>query len=155
MRVILAALACLFCGACAVKQPHRIGPAGEASAAKADLVVHIQGFKKAEGVFRAALFDSARGFPGEHERAVATRVGPVRDDGVRLVFEDLRAGQYALAVFHDLDDDGKLGTSWVGIPKEGFGASNNPSGLGPPSFDEARFTLAPPELEITIDLRHL
>ena len=55
---------------------------------------------------------------------------------------------------HDENRNGKLDTNFLGIPKEGVGASNNPkSRFGPPSFEESMFVLDCPELSKEIRLR--
>ena len=60
-------------------------------------------------------------------------------------------GTYAIAVYQDLNASRKLDTSWIGIPQEPVGASNNPApGLGPPSHDEVAFEV--PEGGITIQI---
>jgi uncharacterized protein (DUF2141 family) len=52
-------------------------------------------------------------------------------------------GTYAVAVVHDEDGDGRLDARFLGIPKEGIGASNDAQGrFGPARFDAARFALA-------------
>ena len=57
---------------------------------------------------------------------------------IRFVFEDLPAGRYAIAVIHDKNNNGKLDTDFLGMPKEGFGFSQNATGfMGPPSFKKA------------------
>lgn len=54
----------------------------------------------------------------------------------------LPAGEYALSVFQDVDDDGKLERNFIGIPKEPAGLSNNvrPK-FGPPKYKDAKFAL--------------
>jgi uncharacterized protein (DUF2141 family) len=43
---------------------------------------------------------------------------------------------------HDSNSNQKLDTNWIGIPKEGYGFSNNAKAtLGPPSFDQVKFNL--------------
>ncbi len=55
-------------------------------------------------------------------------------------FDNLPVGTYAIAIFHDSNNNKKLDKNWVGIPKEGYGFSNNVFGtFGPPSFQEASF----------------
>jgi uncharacterized protein (DUF2141 family) len=45
-----------------------------------------------------------------------------------------------LAAFHDENDNGKLDTNWIGIPKEGLASSNNAKGrMGPPKWRDASF----------------
>ena len=61
-------------------------------------------------------------------------------DTTELCFVLPSPGTYAIAVYHDLNASRKLDTTWIGIPEEPVGASNNPSpGLGPPSHDEVAF----------------
>ena len=46
--------------------------------------------------------------------------------------------------------------TFFGIPKEGFGVSNNPKiRRGPPSFSEALFTLNAKQLDLTITINYL
>ncbi len=54
----------------------------------------------------------------------------------------LPAGEYALSVFQDVNDDGKLERNFIGMPKEPAGLSNNlrPK-FGPPKYKDAAFTI--------------
>jgi uncharacterized protein (DUF2141 family) len=55
----------------------------------------------------------------------------------------LPAGEYALSVFQDVDDNGKLERNFIGIPKEPAGLSNNlRPRFGPPKYKDAAFTVA-------------
>jgi len=42
-----------------------------------------------------------------------------------LEVSDLEPGDYAIAVFHDLNQNGYLDTNWAGIPTEPYAFSNN------------------------------
>ncbi len=71
------------------------------------------------------------------------------------VFCQLKPGTYAVAVFHDENGNGDLDTNFIGIPKEGYGFSNNPkSMMGPPEFKEAAFTVGEEDLEMLIQLKY-
>ena len=52
----------------------------------------------------------------------------------------LPAGEYALSIFQDVNDDGKLERNFIGIPKEPAGLSNSlrPK-FGPPKYKDAAF----------------
>jgi len=64
-------------------------------------------------------------------------------------------GQYAIALYHDEDANGKLNKTWVGIPDEGFGFSNDaPAPLRAPRFDEAAFTAGTGDNPLEITLRY-
>lgn len=107
----------------------------------------------AGGRFAVAVFREGGGFP-DADRAAASRT--VRPEGAvtRVVFADLPPGRYAVAAFHDADENGRL-TLWpVGLPREAYGFSNNARGrFGPPSFDSAAFTLGPGGARQSLTLR--
>ena len=59
-----------------------------------------------------------------------------------ITIEKLKSGKYAFKYFHDENSNSKLDKNWIGIPKEGFGFSNNAAGaFGPPSFEKTIFEL--------------
>ena len=54
----------------------------------------------------------------------------------------LPAGEYAVSVFQDLDDNGKVERNFLGIPKEPAGLSNNlRPRFGPPKYKDAAFAV--------------
>jgi len=64
------------------------------------------------------------------------------DNKCILVIKNLKPGKYAFKYFHDENKNDKLDLNWIGIPKEGYGFSNNAKGiLGPPSFSKAIFVI--------------
>lgn len=76
-----------------------------------------------------------------------------RVDGTVTLEIDLPPGEYALSVFHDLDGDGKLKRSFIGIPKEPAGLSNNAvPRFGPPKYKDAKFTVGESQTEQRIAL---
>lgn len=107
-------------------------------AVAADLEVSVEGLRSAEGNVRVALHQRADAAEFPDGDGVAGVFRPAEPDGVRVVFVDLPAGDYAVAAFHDADGDHELGTNIFGIPNEGYGFSNDARGfMGPPSFDAA------------------
>ena len=59
-----------------------------------------------------------------------------------IVLEEIPEGEYAIAVFHDENTNGKLDTNFLGIPKEQYGFSNHAKGqMKPPKFEDAKFKL--------------
>ncbi len=70
----------------------------------------------------------------------------------RVTF-DLPFGDYAVAVSHDLNKNGKLDTNLVGFPKEPFGFSTNfKPKMSRPGFGDCRFRFAEdtPTINITL-----
>jgi len=58
---------------------------------------------------------------------------------------DIPAGEYALLVYYDENDNLEIDKNFIGIPTEPLGFSNNYRPKGPPSFTRAAFTLAQDE----------
>ena len=131
------------------------GPAG-ASPPCPGIHVKIQDIRISKGTVACALFEAPAGFPSEYlSSATNIMVIKVRKSQARCDFEDIPKGNYALAVVHDENMNGKLDTNLLGIPKEGYGFSNDAKGLiGAPSFSAASFPYDGENLELTIRLRY-
>jgi uncharacterized protein (DUF2141 family) len=136
----------------------RFSPLVEAqSTGTATLTVHITGARNAKGKIRVALFRGAEGFPNDASRAIHTQAADIdtQTSSAQVVFTDLPAGVYAVSVFHDENMNQKLDKNFVGVPKEGYGASNNPKKkMGPPSFEETKFQLSGTEQSLEIKLMY-
>ncbi len=66
----------------------------------------------------------------------------------------LPAGEYALSVFQDVDDDTKLKRNFIGIPKEPAALSNNlRPRFGPPKYKDAVFTIGSTPVEQKLSLQ--
>ena len=64
-----------------------------------------------------------------------------------------KAGIYALAVYHDRNGNTKLDKTWIGLPSEPFGLSNNPPRrLAMPKHKDSAFEVAGPRTPVMIDL---
>ena len=123
------------------------------AAAAAELAVTIDGGRSADGQFRVALFESASGFPGGPEAPAKAETIAAKDGSVIIDFADMKAGIYAVAVYHDENGNGELDKNMLGIPTEGYGFSNNARGfMGPPTFADAAVTLKGQDQAITISL---
>jgi uncharacterized protein (DUF2141 family) len=103
------------------------------------LIVRIENIKDDQGQVAVALFNNSADFP---KKRFQGKVTPAQKGEVEVVFENLPAGEYALSILHDANQDGKMNTNFIGLPKEGYGFSNNVMGaMGPPSFEKAKFKL--------------
>lgn len=118
--------------------------------------VNILNIKNSTGTIACALFDSPDGFPHEFlHSATNVMVIKIRKAQARCDFEDIPPGTYAMAVIHDENMNGKLDTHLLGIPKEGYGFSNEAKGfLGAPSFSAASFPYNGENLDLTMSLRY-
>lgn len=107
------------------------------------LDVDVTNMRSAKGLIRVCLTADPDNFPNcvDDARASTKSVPASQHD---MAFEALPPGRYALAVIHDENGNSKLDT-FAGIPREGFGFSQNPAiRFGPPKFSSARFEIAGP-----------
>jgi len=118
--------------------------------------VKILNIRNSTGTVDCALFESPEGFPTEVLRsATNVMVIKVRHTQARCDFEDIPPGKYALAVIHDENMNGKLDTTGLGLPTEGYGFSNDVKGLfGAPAFSAASFAYDGRNLDLTISLQY-
>ena len=66
-----------------------------------------------------------------------------------------KPGTYAIAVYHDEDDDHDFDRTLIGLPAEGYGFSNDaPALAGLPSFSDARFEVESSGRHLTIRMRY-
>lgn len=135
--------------------------AGAAAAAPAQstcqgIHVKILDIRNSTGSVACALFESPEGFPIEFLRsATNVMVIKIRKSQARCDFEDIPPGIYALAVIHDENMNGELDTNVLGIPKEGYGFSNDARAwFGAPSFPDASFQYDGRTLDLTISLHY-
>ena len=118
------------------------------------LSVQINDAKSDQGKILVLVFNNEEGFPDQVERAFKQLVLEPENGQASFVLEDLAAGKYAITVFHDEDDNGKMTTSFAGLPEEKYGFSNNPKiYFGPPSFEKSAVLVGSENQTIQINLR--
>ena len=99
------------------------------------LVVNIKNFKNDEGIAYVSLQDPTK---KPVQQQAAKIVGSVS----QVVFKDVPLGQYVVRLFHDENGNKKLDTGFFGMPKEGWGVSNDVKAhFGPPKFEDMIFAL--------------
>ncbi len=119
------------------------------------LTMTVKGLKSG-GTLMIAIFDNDDGFPSKSKNAVILKTVPVKKSEMSVSFPKVIYGTYAVSVFHDMNNNGKLDTNWIGMPKEGIGASNDAKGfMGPPKFEDAKFPMDKPEKKIKINIKYL
>jgi uncharacterized protein (DUF2141 family) len=120
------------------------------------VVVTVDNIRSIKGQVGLCLFNSANGFPGDAGKAVMRGFVKVSGHSVQYTFVNVSPGIYAISAFHDENEDQKISTNFLGIPKEGVGVSNNAKGfLGPPKFEDAKFTFPGGRMAIKIDMAYL
>jgi uncharacterized protein (DUF2141 family) len=144
----------------------------------ADIEIEVRGIKVRTGQVHAALFANAEDFSvdleshgmvtgeGKISVGIFTRgnrlprppadfvSAPANAKTLHLHMGDVAPGTYALGLYQDVNDDGKLDTTLNGTPLEPWGLSNNPRVSGrAPTWTDAQFELPPEGVQLIIDLQ--
>jgi len=113
---------------------------GRSAKSTGTLVVEMTGFRNDQGNVSVALFNQGQAYPKSPEKAVAIIYSKIVNEKASATFDQLPAGEYAVSVYHDENNNKKMDTNIFGIPKEGVGASNDARGhFGPPKYQDAKF----------------
>ncbi|RYY94421.1 MAG: DUF2141 domain-containing protein, partial [Chitinophagaceae bacterium] len=109
---------------------------GAAAGAQGRIVTEITNLRNDRGICRVCLFDRPEAFKGTAGTPLQCRLVPIRQGRAEAIFPDLNPGVYAIFAFHDANNNGKFDTNFLGIPREGYGASrNNLPFAAAPSFE--------------------
>ena len=119
------------------------------SAHAATLTIRAEGVKPDRNMVYAGICDTS------FEEATC----PYKDRGqatagtVELRLRNVKPGSYSIAVFHDVNGNGKLDRSFIGLPNEPYGFSNDVGRRGPPNFEAARIVVREPATTVVIPIR--
>lgn len=117
--------------------------------ATGELTVEVTGMDHLTGTVRIGLYQGEADFlaPDKVRHGADVRV---TGKTVRHTFRDLPAGEYAISIFHDENDNGKLDTGMFGIPSEPYGFGNDARGMfGAPDYGDVVIRLSEGESRIT------
>jgi uncharacterized protein (DUF2141 family) len=117
------------------------------------LEIAISGFRNDVGNAGVSIFASAKGFPDNPALALKRQMVAIKGRHASVLVPDLPPGQYAVSVLHDENGNQKMDKNFLGIPKEGWGVSNNvrPS-MSAPKFADAAFQLPADGLKLHIQI---
>ena len=118
-------------------------------AVAATLVVRAEGIGSTEGELKVAVCD--RGFDESGCRLGSSRAPTATVE--EFTFEELSPGRYAVAVYHDVNGNGRLDTVPPGLPTEPYGFSNDVGRFRPPSFDAALVGVGEGSTTVVVDVR--
>ena len=140
--------------------PNRIGDdvrvTVQGAPAGPQLRVAVSGARGARGSVTVTLYGPRReDFLARGGRLARQRIPLAGATAVEACFALAAPGDYAVAVYHDENDDRDFNRNAVGLPVEGYGFSNDaPTAFGLPDFDRVRFTLPPGGRRIAVRLRY-
>jgi uncharacterized protein (DUF2141 family) len=119
------------------------------------LSVRLTGLRSSKGKVGCTLYNGAKGFPKDPSAAIQQRWCKIEGTSSTSHFDPIPSGTYAVACFHDENDNGKLDTGLFGIPTEGTVVSNNAKGsFGPPKYEDAKFVFPGRPTELALRMTY-
>jgi len=116
------------------------------------LTITVEGMDSNAGNLGILIFTNSKGWPEDRQAALKDIAVPAQQ-GTQKVTVQLPAGNYAIALIHDVNKNHKLDKNFLGMPKEQWGMSNNPHAtIKAPPIEKAMFTLDA-DKEVTIKLQ--
>ena len=105
------------------------------------ITVKIDGIINTKGKIEIGLYNKKENFTIYTKNFKGVSITP-SELGVTYTFKDVPIGTYAIAVWHDEDENKAINKNWFGVPKEHYGFSLNKYGsFGPPDFNDVSFII--------------
>lgn len=135
--------------------PVAAGSTGRCDQTPSSMTVWIHGVRSGDGTLVVVLYgDKPEQFLRKGARIARERVH-ARPGSVALCLGAPGPGSYAVAVYHDENDNRKFDRGWTGLPAEGFGVSNNPHPvLRAPRYSESAIQVGLGHQTVNIELRY-
>lgn len=121
--------------------------------AQTNLSVEIKNIKNTKGTVRIALFNNENGFPSNDKMAYKVLSAKIIGNTATFIIPNIPFGKYAIVVFHDENNNGKVDTNFFGKPTEATGTSNaNEKATGKPNYNNALINITEKSKNISIKL---
>lgn len=144
--------AALALAALAATAPAAPALAGEG---KGEVVITVTDLRSTKGVVRACMTTRSDIFPKCIKDPTAHRTVVPAGNAVEIRFTAVAPGDYAIALLHDENANGKADRALGMMPKEGYGFSRDaPVKMAPPKFRDAVFKLGEGISRVTIKMRY-
>lgn len=116
------------------------------------LTIKIIGVPSDKGNILVGVYNKKEGFRDEKFTYKNLTVKAVKGS-MTVYIPELPNGNYAIAVYHDANENNKLDKNFLGIPTEKYGFSNDAMGaFGPPDYEDC-IVKVDGNKEISIKLR--
>lgn len=124
-------------------------------AAAGTVTITITDLRNTDGVVMACMTTKENIFPKCRRDPNSYRTTVRANGTVTIRFNDVKPGEYAIAVLHDENEDGKANRVLGMAPREGYGFSRDaPVRMAPPDWDDAVFTVGTTSQNVTIKMRY-
>ena len=126
-----------------------------APALAGDVVITVTNLRSSKGVVRACMTTRENIFPKCIKDPSAHRTVVPAGEKIEIRFTGVKPGNYAIALLHDENDNGKADRAMGMMPKEGYGFSRDaPVKMAPPKFTDAVLAIGEGMQRVTIKMRY-
>lgn len=106
------------------------------------------------GSIRVAIYDNRTDFENQQKPVHGMVIKDLTERHAEVELPIMAFGTYAIAVYQDKNNNDRLDTNLLGIPKEPYAFSNNPvAKWSPATFEESKFNLRKGKLNLMIELK--
>lgn len=124
-------------------------------AAANSVTITVTDLRSDEGVVRACLTTAEATFPRCDRDPDALRTTVQAASTVTIRFTNVPPGEYAVAILHDENENGRADRVLGMAPREGYGFSRDaPVRMAPPDWDDAVFEMGSGAQRMTIRMRY-
>lgn len=139
-RVVIAVLIQLVCS---------LSFAAENAVKENTVTVNISKIESSEGQIILCIYDSS----DNYDKRIAFQEFKITPEISNVTFEtQLPDGEYLVMLVQDINDNGKLDTSFIGMPKEPVGLSNYDGKGIPGKFKKHKFSVTE-DMTVSIPLK--
>ena len=126
-----------------------------APASAGTITITVTDLRNSDGVVRACMTTVQSVFPRCIRDPKSHRTVVRAGNTVTIRFDNVEPGEYAIALLHDENEDGKANRVLGMAPKEGYGFSRDaPVHMAPPAWDDAVFKVGREGQRMTIRMRY-
>lgn len=137
--------------AATVQQAERGWPV---AGSKTVFMIAVNGASSDKGTIRIAIYDKPEGFNDVNKAIFRKSVRVEGGSGYCPMLIESLPARFAVAAYHDANDNGVLDSNYLNIPQESYGFTNRARGLfGPPPYQDAQMDCPPPGTELRVEIR--
>lgn len=116
--------------------------------------ITVQNVKKSEGYIVADVHNDVKEDWLKGDKVVLRIRAKAQKGETSFCIPIRTAGEYAIALYHDKNDNKKFDKGFLGIPKERFAMSNNPKfGTKSPKYEKAAFTVPVSGVDMSVEMK--
>lgn len=120
---------------------------------KPEFNLKIQNIKTTKGTIRIAFYKKGADFPNEGGITYAKESKISQTGEIEVKFNDIPLGEYAVAIFQDINGNKKIDKNFFGVPTEPYGFTRNfKPKLSAPVFSDCNVVFSVSNNSFTIKL---